>query len=101
MAQPQSRIFQWRFDSPAEAVWPLLADTVRFNEAAGLPRYEVSETLQDDGTVLYQGHLKRGPVTISWREIPVNWVSGRWFEHRREFHNGPLRDMTARLDLRP
>ena len=101
MAQPQSRTFHWQFENPPEAIWPLLADTVRFNEAAGLPRYEVSESLQDDGTVLFEGRLKRGPMTLAWREIPQNWVTGRWFEHRREFHKGPLKEMTARLDLRP
>ena len=101
MAQPQSRTFHWQFDNPAGAIWPLLADTVRFNEAAGLPRYEVSETAQPDGSVLYEGRMKRGPVTIAWREIPVNWVAGRWFEHRREFLNGPLQDLTARLVLSP
>ncbi len=99
MAEPQSRRFHWRFDNPREAIWPILADTVRFNEAAGLPRYEVIETLQDDGSVLYEGRLKRGPFTVSWREIPVNWVANRWFEHRREFHNGPLKDLTARFVL--
>src|SRR3546814_1568371 len=37
------------FDRLPAAIWPLLADTVRFNEAAGLPRYDVAETLQGDG----------------------------------------------------
>lgn len=101
MAQPQSRTFHWEFENPAEAIWPLLADTVRFNEAAGLPRYEVSETAQPDGSVRYEGRMKRGPFTIVWREIPVNWVAGRWFEHRREFLSGPLKDLTARLELSP
>lgn len=99
MAEPQSRSFHWRFENPPAAIWPLLADTVRFNEAAGLPRYDVTETLQDDGSVLYEGRLKRGPVTVTWREIPVNWVANRWFEHRREFHNGPMKDLTARFVL--
>ncbi|MPZ08835.1 MAG: hypothetical protein GEU89_01320 [Kiloniellaceae bacterium] len=99
MPESRSRRFHWQFAHPPEAIWPLLADTVRFNEAAGLPRYEVLETLQDDGTVLFEGRLKRGPVTLRWREIPVNWVANRWFEHRREFHGGPLKDLTARFAL--
>jgi class 3 adenylate cyclase len=101
MAEPQSRTFIWDFTSPPEAIWPILADTVRFNEAAGLPRYEVSETLQSDGSVLYEGHAKLGPFTFAWREIPVNWVANRWFEHRRELYNGPLSDVTARFELVP
>lgn len=96
MAEPQTRSFHWRFDHPPAAIWPLLADTVRFNEAAGLPRYRVIETPQPDGTVLFEGKLKQGPFAIGWREVPVNWVAQRWFEHRREFTNGPLKDLTAR-----
>ncbi|MGD1877151.1 MAG: adenylate/guanylate cyclase domain-containing protein [Kiloniellaceae bacterium] len=101
MAEPQSRRFQYRFDNPPEAVWPLLADTVRYNEAAGLPRYDVTETLRDDGTVLYEGRAKVGPVRLAWREIPAEWVARRWFRIRREFHNGPFRDLTAHLVLTP
>jgi class 3 adenylate cyclase len=101
MAEPQSRTFHWRFANPPEAIWPILSDTVRFNEAAGLPRYDIGETLQVDGSVLYEGRLKLGPVRLHWREIPVNWVANRWFEHRREFYGGPLQDLTARFVLSP
>ena len=101
MAKSQSRTFYWHFDNPPEAIWPILADTVRFNEAAGFPRYDVIETLQADGKVLYEGRMKRGPWTVAWREIPANWVANRWFEHRREFRNGPLKDLTARFVLTP
>ncbi len=99
--ETQSQTFHWRFQNPPEKIWPLLADTVRFNEAAGLPRYEVSETLQEDGSVLFEGAAKIGFLNVGWREVPTNWVTGRWFEHRREFHNGPLQDMTASLVLTP
>src|SRR3546814_16422345 len=66
-----------------------------FNEAAGLPRYDVVETLQADDSVLFEGRLKRGPLDITWHEIPQNWVAQRWFEHRREFYNGPLKDLRS------
>src|SRR3546814_17805226 len=52
-------------------------------------------------TVLFEGRLKRGPLAVAWREIPQYWVAQRWFEHRRAFYNGPLKDLTARLDLAP
>src|SRR3546814_4896449 len=89
MAEPHTRTFRWQFDRPPAAIGPLLADTVGVNEAAGLPRYDVAETLQEDGSVLVEGRLKQGPLAIGWREIPQNWVAPRWFEHRREFYNGP------------
>ena len=99
MAEPQTRRFHVDLDHPPEAVWPVLADTARYNEAAGLPRYTVTETLQDDGSVLYEGRAKIGPFSLAWREVPANWVGGRWFQIRREFYNGPFKDLTARFEL--
>ena len=42
-----------------EALWPLLADTARFNEAIGLPRYTVTETPLPDGSVRRIGSARR------------------------------------------
>ena len=95
------RSWTWRFDSPSERIWPLLADTARFNEAADLPKQEIEERPQADGSVLYLARAKIGPFRLHWREIPVNWVAGHWFEHRREFLKGPLADLTARFELTP
>ena len=30
MPQAESRTFHWQFNNPPAAIWPLLADTVRF-----------------------------------------------------------------------
>lgn len=89
-----------RFPFAPEKLWPLLADTARFNEAVGLPKHEIIETPQPDGSVDFQGRLKKGPVTLSWRERPVNWVSNEWFEHHRDFLSGPLASLTAKLTLK-
>ncbi|HLB79209.1 MAG TPA: adenylate/guanylate cyclase domain-containing protein [Dongiaceae bacterium] len=98
---PQRRTWIWRFDRPASEIWPALADTARFNEAAGLPNHEIEEIAQGDGSVLYLGRMRRGPFRLEWREKPVNWVFDRWFEHRREFRHGPLRTLTASFELAP
>lgn len=101
MAEPLTRRFHIDFPAPPQAVWPILADTVRYNEAAGLPRYTVSETPLDDGSVRFEARAKLGPFFLAWREVPANWVGERWFQIRREFHNGPFRDLTARFELTP
>src|SRR6187455_428979 len=95
MGRMRSRTFEWRFDQPAAAIWPLLADTARFNEAAHLPRHEIEEIPQADGSVLYLGRLRRGPLRLEWQEMPVNWVYGQWFEHCRQFRRGPLASLCA------
>jgi class 3 adenylate cyclase len=95
------RVWEWKFASPPAAIWPSLADTARFNEAAALPKHEIIETPRPDGSVDFAGRLRKGPVTICWQERPVNWISEQWFEHCRDFRNGPFRSLCATFELTP
>ena len=99
LAGAKSETWSWEFDHPAAAVWGLMADTARFNEAAALPRHEITEIPQPDGAVRFYGRVRMGPFDIKWREEPVNWVSGQWFEHCRYFETGPLDAMCAYFSL--
>lgn len=99
MGKMQSATWAWHFDQSPEAIWPALADTARFNEAAELPRHKIEETLQADGTVLYTGRAKVGPFSLAWREVPVEWVQPQRFRHARLFHNGPFKSLIATLTL--
>ena len=54
-----------------------------------------------DGTRLFRGRARVGPVTVTWDDRPCNWVRDGWFEHTRLFENGPLTRLTARLELTP
>jgi len=92
---------EWEFEYPPDAVWPLLADTARFNEAAGLPKHPVRREEQPDGSVRFFAEARVGPVDLAWEEIPVEWVSGRWFRHERRFSRGPLARLTAEAEMRP
>ncbi|WP_119299866.1 adenylate/guanylate cyclase domain-containing protein [Dongia deserti] len=96
-----SQTWEWRFQHPPAAMWPLLADTARFNEAARLPKHQITEILQADGSVHYLADAKIGPFGIKWQEKPVNWVSEQWFEHTRYFRNGPLKVLSAELQIEP
>ena len=91
----------WQFDGPPETVWPVLADTARFNEAAGLPKQDIVETPQPDGGVLYQASARQGLFKLAWREAPVNWVTNHWFEHCRHFTRGPFRLLCATFRVVP
>ena len=113
------RTWNWRFDSPVEkctihahlyhrtlalkgaleAIWSVLADTARFNEAAEIPKHEIEEIAQPDGSVRYVGRGRFGLLTYRWDEKPVNWVHQRWFEHCRYFHGSPFESICARLEL--
>ncbi len=99
MSDLQSRSWTWDFKNPPAAIWPLLADTARFNEAARLPRHKITEIAGPDGVVAYFGEVKIGPFEIKWQERPVNWVSEQFFEHIRDFSSGPLALLGAHLKI--
>ena len=96
-----THVVEWEFAHPPAAVWPLLADTARFNEAAGLPKYPVRREEQPDGSMRFFAESRIGPFALAWEEIPVEWVGDRWFRHERRFSRGPLATLTATAELRP
>jgi class 3 adenylate cyclase len=101
MGKARRQSWVWKFDQPAPAIWSVMADTARFNEAARLPKHEIVEEPQEDGSVRFFGRLRKGPFRLEWEERPVNWVADHWFEHCREFRNGPLKRLCASFELRP
>ncbi len=99
MSRARQARWTWRFAEPPERIWPALADTARFNEAAELPKHRIEEVLQPDGSVIYIGRARLGPFAVAWRDVPVEWSTGRYFRHARLFHNGPFKSMIAALTL--
>lgn len=97
----KSHTIVWEFDHPPEVMWPLLADTGRFNEAAGLPKHQIRQVEQADSTVRFFAEAKAGPITLAWEEIPVEWVTGRWFRHERRFSRGPFAMLIAVAEFEP
>ncbi|MBM3650883.1 MAG: adenylate/guanylate cyclase domain-containing protein [Alphaproteobacteria bacterium] len=91
----------WTFDLPPDKLWPVLADTNRFNEAMGLPPYTLEETPQPNGTVLRRGRGKAAGFTLEWEEKPYEWIEGRHFRQAREFTKGPFRRFGPVFDLEP
>ena len=79
------RTLTWHFDLPADRLWPVLADTNRFNEAMGLPPYVLEETPQPNGTVLRTGSGKAAGFALAWEEKPYEWILNRYFRQSRAF----------------
>lgn len=90
-----SRTSHFDFDHPADRLWAIVSDTPRWSEASGLPKYQVSEQLQPDGTIKVVGNLEVVGMTLTWEEPPVNWIAERWFEQIRIFKKGPMESMTT------
>ncbi|HEX7428065.1 MAG TPA: adenylate/guanylate cyclase domain-containing protein [Mycobacterium sp.] len=93
------RTWTWTFDLPPDRLWPVLADTNRFNEAVGLPPYTLEQTLQSNGTVLRRGRGKAAGFNLEWEEKPYEWIAGRHFRQSRVFTKGPFRRFGPVFDL--
>ena len=91
----------WTFDLPPAELWPVLADTNRFNEAMGLPPYVLEETPQPNGTILRRGKGKAAGFELEWEEKPYEWIRGRHFRQARVFTKGPFRRFGPVFDLEP
>src|SRR5439155_17689922 len=83
--RPVARDWEWEFSASPAALWTVLADTARFNEAAGLPRYTVTDVPQPDGSVLRVGAARRFGLAFSWEEGVPQWIAGKSFAHERRF----------------
>jgi class 3 adenylate cyclase len=96
----ERRNWQWHIAQPPEALWPLIADTARFNEAAKLPKYQVEDIVQPDGRVLRLARATIGGIKLEWEERPYEWVRDRSFRQTRIFRKGPLRRFGPVVELR-
>src|SRR5687768_11496836 len=96
-----SREWSWVFEQPPEALWPLISDTARFNEALNTPKYAVEEIQQPDGTVLRVARARLGPVVLEWEEHPFEWVVNRSFTQTRVFRKGPFRTFGPLFQIAP
>ncbi len=94
-----SKTYHFDFNHPVDKLWAIVSDTPRWGEASGLPKYVVSEQPQSDGTIKVIGKLEFAGMTITWEELPVNWIAKRWFEQKRVFREGPMVTMTTIASL--
>ena len=99
MTDRYAKHWTWEFDAEPMAVWTVLADTARFNEAAGFPKHEISERKEPDGGVSYIGTAKISGFNVAWRDIPLEWIEGERFTHRSEFFGTPIKSLAVTLTL--
>jgi hypothetical protein len=95
------RVWEWHFAASPEALWPLVADTARIGEAAGFPRYTVTDIPQPDGSVERIGSARRFGMTMTWEEGVPEWIAGRRYSHERRFRSRLFRRLASRIELDP
>jgi len=77
------------FDAARPLVWAIVADTNRWDRAAGLspPAYE---WLKEGGKNLRLAKASELGIALEWIEPPYRWVEGRHVEGERRFRAGPV-----------
>ncbi|TML60049.1 MAG: adenylate/guanylate cyclase domain-containing protein [Actinobacteria bacterium] len=80
-------------------MWPLVADTDRFNRDTGVPPVEVLGT---EANARRRLRLRRLGVPIEWEEEPFEWVRPHRFGVVRRYARGPIVELRveARLEER-
>jgi class 3 adenylate cyclase len=93
--------YRWEFDlqSSPEKIWPLVADTNRFNRDTGVPAVEtLGEATQNGRRRL---RLTLFGIPIEWEEQPFEWVRPQRFGVVRRYSKGPLTELRVIAELTP
>ncbi len=89
--------YRWEYDLQAspEELWPLVADTNRFNRDAGVPAVEA---LGRAGNARRLRLFKFG-VAVEWEEQPFEWIRPYRFGVVRRYTKGPVSEMRVEAEL--
>jgi class 3 adenylate cyclase len=89
--------YRWEYDLKAspEELWPLVADTNRFNRDTGVPAVEA---LGSKGGVRRLRLFKFG-IPVEWEEQPFEWIRPYRFGVVRRYTKGPVSEMRVQAEL--
>lgn len=99
-ASVKKYVFQWTLDATTKQLWPLVADTDRFNQAIGLPTAEFTFDHSSKQRKIFAKTNFNG-MTMRWREHPFQWICEREMSVLREFETGPFEWVTSTVELFP
>ena len=96
--------YRWEFDleSSPEQLWPLVADTNRFNRDTGVPEVEA---VAAKGTRM--GNARRRlrlfflGMAVEWEEQPFEWTRPQRFGVVRRYTKGPITQLRVLAELIP
>ncbi len=91
----------WHLKATREALWPLVSDTERINEALRLPRYRLRETVSDEGLHRRYGEYDDRGTLVRWEEPPFEWSTDHWWRWDRLYDAGPMERTRGTLVLEP
>ncbi len=96
--------WQWHLKSSPEALWPLVANTDRFNRDTHVPRIKMTG---GEPVINARRKLKMHRISlfgiklvpIVWYEDPFEWIRPHRFGVVRNYVKGPVRQMRVQVDL--
>src|SRR5205809_826671 len=96
--------YRWEYEleSSPEQLWPLVADTNRFNRDTGVPAVE-SVISESKGLKNARRRLRLSTfgIPIEWEEQPFEWVRPRRFGVVRRYSKGPVAELRVFAELSP
>ena len=92
--------YRWEYDldSSPEQLWPLVADTNRFNRDTGVPSVETVGEAKGNARRL---RLSTFGIPIEWEEQPFEWVRPQRFGVVRRYTKGPIAELRVLAELTP
>lgn len=90
--------YRWEYDLQAgqEEIWPLVADTNRFNRDTGVPAVEALGSSSRGARRL---RLFKFGIPVEWEEQPFEWIRPHRFGVVRRYTKGPVREMRVEATL--
>jgi adenylate cyclase len=87
--------------APPERVWPLLADTDRFNRIIGMHEvsYRPIEAGAGAGGARFVAETSAAGFKLVYEEFPFEWTHQRAFGVHRRMRGGPIESYTWRVTL--
>ncbi|MCA9928851.1 MAG: adenylate/guanylate cyclase domain-containing protein, partial [Anaerolineales bacterium] len=84
--------WEWQLQSTPEQLWPLIADTNRFDHDTGFPEYDVPEQSSTLGLSNSRRRLRirMYGVPLDWVEEPFEWIRPYRFGVTRNYEPGPI-----------
>ena len=96
--------YRWEFDleSSPEQLWPLVADTNRFNRDTGLPAVTAVPGQSTSGkNARRRLRLTAFGIPVEWEEQPFEWIRPTRFGVVRRYSKGPIAELRVRVELTP
>jgi class 3 adenylate cyclase len=95
--------YRWEFDleSSPERLWPLVADTNRFNRDTGVPEVEGVSAKKRLGNARRRLRLFFLGMAVEWEEQPFEWTRPQRFGVVRRYTKGPITELRVLAELLP